>query len=153
MHSDLTKFEKLYATEQFSEKGLITSQAIKNGERFGKNVLTRKGKISVFRRILNALCEPMVLILVFAFFITLGVNIGNYFAGSEVDPFECTGIFLSICISVGLTVIMETKSEKAFDVLKSFTENLSVSVIRDGEKRLIGNADVCVGDVIFIEIF
>lgn len=151
MHSDLTKFEKLYADEKLSEKGLTTSQAIKNGERFGKNVLTQKGKITVFRRIINALCEPMVLILVFAFFITLGVNIGNYFAGSEVDPFECIGIFLSICISVGLTVIMETKSEKAFDVLKSFTENLSVSVIRDGEKRLIGNADVCVGDVIFIE--
>jgi len=151
MNSQLEKLRKIYKNNNFSLTGLSSAEVVVNRKKYGKNILIQRNKISIFRRIINALCEPMILILVFAFLITVGVNIGNYFAGSEIDPFECTGIFLSISISVGLTVVMERKSEKAFEALKSFTDNLSVYCLRDGEKRLIGSADVCVGDVLYLD--
>lgn len=151
MSIELKHLEEVYKKEKFSSQGLSDEQVIYYRKKYGANVLLSKNKITLLRRIINALCEPMMLILVFAFLLTSGINIGNYFAGYEVDPFECLGIFLSICISVGLTVIMERKSEKAFEYLKSFTENVSVTCIRNGEKRLISNADVCVGDVLLIE--
>lgn len=151
MSNELKRLEEVYKKEKFSTQGLTDEKVIYYRKKYGANVLLSKNKITLLRRIINALCEPMMIILVFAFLLTLGINIGNYFSGYEVDPFECLGIFFSICISVGLTVIMECKSEKAFEYLKSFTENISVKCIRNGEKRLISNADVCVGDVLFIE--
>lgn len=151
MHFYLEKLEDVYNREKFSYGGLDSLKVKSMRERYGKNVLTKKKKDGLFRRIFNALREPMVLILVFAFLITLAVNVGNLIGGGEVDPFECIGIFTSICISVGLTVIMERKSEKAFEALKSFTDNLSVYCLRDGEKRIVGTDDVCVGDVVFYE--
>lgn len=151
MSNELKRLEEVYKKEKFSTQGLTDEKVIYYRKKYGANVLLSKNKITLLRRIINALCEPMMLILVFAFLLTLGINVGNYFSGYEVDPFECLGIFFSICISVGLTVIMECKSEKAFEYLKSFTENISVKCIRNGEKRLISNADVCVGDVLLIE--
>ena len=149
MHSNLNNLENIYFSGKFSENGLTDAQVEQNKKLYGCNVLSQKKKTTLLKRIINALCEPMVLILVFAFLVTVGINIGNYYAGSEVDLFEPVGIFLSICISVGLTVIMERKSEKAFEALKSFTDNISVTVLRNGEKRMVPNTDVCVGDVIF----
>lgn len=151
MHFYLKKLEEVYNRERFSFGGLDSAKVKSMRERYGKNVLTKKKKAGIVRRIFNAVCEPMVLILVFAFLITLAVNAGNLIGGGDVDPFECIGIFASICISVGLTVIMERKSEKAFEALKSFTDNLSVYCLRDGEKRIVGTDDVCVGDVVFYE--
>ena len=119
MHFYLEKLEDVYNREKFSYGGLDSLKVKSMRERYGKNVLTKKKKDGLFRRIFNALREPMVLILVFAFLITLAVNVGNLIGGGEVDPFECIGIFTSICISVGLTVIMERKSEKALDKIKS----------------------------------
>ena len=151
MYSNLNNLEKIYNEGNFLENGLTDAQVQQSKKNYGRNVLTQKKKTTLFKRIINALCEPMVLILVFAFLIAVGVNIGNFYAGSDVDLFEPIGIFLSIVISVGLTVIMERKSEKAFEALKSFTDNISVTVLRNGEKRLIPNTDVCVGDVIFFD--
>ena len=134
MHSNLNNLEKIYNNGKFSENGLTDEQVQQSKKIYGRNVLTQKKKTTLFKRIINALCEPMVLILVFAFLIAVGVNIGNFYAGSEVDLFEPIGIFLSIAISVGLTVIMERKSEKAFEALKSFTDNISVTVYATAKK-------------------
>lgn len=151
MKTRLNRLENILNEEKFSAKGLSDAEIIKYRKKYGENVLVAKGKTTFLRKIVNALTEPMMLILVFALLLTLAINIGNYFSGYEVDPFECLGIFVSIAISVGLTVIMERKSEKAFDYLKSFTDNVSVVCLRNGEKKLISNTEVCVGDVLFFE--
>lgn len=151
MQKDLSILEKIYKNGNFSGDGLKNSDISVYREKYGKNVITQKKSVTVFKRIQNALFEPMMLILMLAFFITLGVNIGNAVAKKEADFIECIGIFCAIVLSVGLTVVMENKSEKAFKLLKSFSDNVSVNCIRNGEKRIIGNAEVCVGDVLFLE--
>lgn len=151
MKKQLTAYENLYKDIAYSKNGLTASDVEESRKKYGANILTDNKKITFMQRIISAITEPMVLILIFALLITVGVNIGNYLGGSEVDFFEPIGIFLSICVSVGLTVFMERKSEKAFETLKNITDNISVSVLRDGEKRIVSSSDVCVGDILFVD--
>lgn len=143
--------ERIYKENNFSSFGLNNAQISPLKNKYGTNKLTKRTKNTLFLKIINALLEPMMLILLVALIITIGVNIGNFFSGKSIDPFESIGIFLSIALSVGLTVIMENKSEKAFEMLKSFTENISVACFRDGKKVIVSNSEICVGDVVYQE--
>lgn len=148
---DLRSYEKIYNQINVSESGLSKANVEESRKKYGVNIISGKKRSTIFRRILSAICEPMVLILFFAFVITVGVNIGNYLSGNDVDFLEPIGIILSICISVGITVIMECKSEKAFETLKKYTDNTAVSVLREGERKIISSSEVCVGDIIFFD--
>ena len=77
MHSNLNNLEKIYFSGKFSENGLTDAQVEQNKKLYGCNVLSQKKKTTLLKRIITALCEPMVLILVFAFLVTVGINIGN----------------------------------------------------------------------------
>lgn len=151
MHQYTDYLERIYKENNFSSYGLKSSQILPLKNKYGANKLSKNKKNTLFMKIVNALLEPMMLILVVALIITIGVNIGNFFAGKAIDPFESIGIFLSVALSVGLTVIMENKSEKAFEMLKSFTENISVTCFRDGKKIIVSNSEICVGDVVYQE--
>ncbi|WP_349773036.1 cation-transporting P-type ATPase [Lacrimispora xylanisolvens] len=89
--------------------GLSTSHAEKNREQYGTNVLTREKPESLFKRILSASSEPMILMLIMAGVIALIVNIIRATTGSEADFLECVGIFAAIFLSVLITVVMEGK--------------------------------------------
>lgn len=150
MQFNLEKYEKAYA-RGYSEKGLTDEQLRESRLKYGANVLTKPKKPSFSGRILAALREPMNLILEFALIITLGVNLGNFFAGKPVDFYESAGILAAVILSSGLTAVMESKSEKAFEMLEKFSENITVTVLRDGEKKIINYSDLCVGDVMTLE--
>ncbi len=134
-----------------SEKGLTLSQVEKNRQKFGKNVVSKQKGKSFFKRVIEALLDPMLIILEIAMIITLGVNIGKSLKGLDGDYYECFGILIAILISVVLTLVMEGKSQKAFNLLSSMSKNTMVKVIRDGEITLVNQSEVVVGDVILIE--
>ncbi len=125
---------------------------IKNSIRlYGKNQMTKpKGK-SLFKRIIDALLEPMLIILEVAVMVTLGVNIGKALKGVGGDFYECLGILLAIAISVILTVVMEGRSQKAFEMLGKMYETLSVKVRRKGVLTIIPQTEVVVGDIVLFE--
>lgn len=150
MQFNLEKYEQAYA-RGYSEKGLTDEQARASRLKYGANVLSKPKKPSLISRILATLREPMTLILEFALIITLGVNLGNLFAGKPADFYESAGILAAILLSSGLTAVMESKSEKAFEMLEKFSENITVTAIRDGEKKVINYSDLCVGDVVTLE--
>ncbi|MBR5192156.1 MAG: calcium-translocating P-type ATPase, PMCA-type [Clostridia bacterium] len=131
--------------------GLTEKQIIKNSEIYGKNKLSKAKKKNFFQKLLSALLEPMLLILLFGFVITLGINIGKYLKSGSADFLECFGILGAVILSVSITLIMEGSSEKAFNVLNSIYDNLSVKVIRNGEITIISQKDVVVGDVVVLE--
>lgn len=151
MDYNLKEYHKLLSSEKFTYYGLDNNKVVENRRRFGSNSFGKKKKISLFKRILSALSEPMILILLFACVITVGINIGNMLAGKEYDFYECIGIIGAISLSVGLTVFMEGKSEKAFETLQKLNDNIAVTVIRDGERRIINYSDVVVGDILICE--
>lgn len=145
----IRELEKKYETNASS--GLKREQAEKNRRKFGKNELTAKKKKSLFKRFIEALSEPTLIILEFAWVITVGINIGKFIKSGSCDVYECIGILVAILVSACLTVYMEGRSERAFELLGSVYGKISVKAIRDGKTVVIPKEEVVAGDVIFVE--
>ena len=145
------EYEKVYFSEKFSFNGLNSNKVDYFRQKYGSNTLGEAKKKSIILKIFKALSEPMILILLFACIITLGINIGNLLAGAQTDFYECLGIIGAVFLSVGLTVYMENKSERAFEQLKKFSDNTLVTVVREGEKKMVNYGEVVVGDLLICE--
>ncbi len=131
--------------------GLTRAQVEKNRRKFGANKITPKKKKSLVRRFFEALSEPTLIILEFAWVITVGVNVGKFIKNGSCDVYECIGILVAILISACLTVFMEGRSERAFELLGTVYDRVSVKVIRDGKLTLIPKEEVVAGDILIIE--
>ena len=141
--------ESYYKTSE--NAGLKREQVEINRRRFGKNQLTKKKKKSVLRRFLEALAEPTLIILEFAWIITVGINVGKLIKSGSCDVYECVGILVAILISACLTVYMEGRSERAFELLGSVYGKISVKAVRNGKVTVIPKEEVVVGDLILVE--
>ena len=133
------------------EAGLTAAQADESREKHGANTFTREKPKSFLRRVVEALAEPMTLILILAAVIALAVNLTRYFTGGHADFLECVGIFAAILLSVAITVIMEGRSAKAFEALSRMSDDVMVRVVRKGQSRLIPQREVVVGDILLVE--
>ncbi len=133
------------------KEGLNAKYLQINRREYGENVLTKKKKQSIGSKIMSALKEPMIIILIFSFLLALGTNLGKFFKIGEADFLECVGILLAIVLSVSITLIMEGSSERAFNALNKIYDNVRVKLIRDGQTITARQKDVVVGDVIIIE--
>ncbi len=131
--------------------GLNKEAQSKNIQKFGKNLLTKQKKLSFFNRLLNAVKEPMLIILLFGFAIAFGSALGKFLKTGENDFIECFGILFAVIVSVSITLVMEGTSERAFEVLNSMYRNVAVRVIRDGKTIIISEQDLIVGDIVLLE--
>ncbi len=131
--------------------GLSKKYVKENTNLYGTNVLTKKKKTTFFGRLASALSEPMLIILIFSFLITVGTNLGQYLKSGQGDLTECLGILFAIILSVSITLIMEGSSEKAFNALSKIYQNITVKVIREGKVEIIPQSQVVVGDIIILE--
>ena len=133
------------------KNGLTADKVIENRKKYGENVLEKpKGK-SIFKRILEALLEPMIIILHFACCVTLGTNIGRLIGGKDADFIESIGIIFAIILSTTITVVMEGKSHKAFEKLNEIEKRSTTKAIRDGNVIVLTQADIVVGDILLLE--
>ncbi len=143
--------EVLKELEVNSDTGLTDKQVLDKEKKYGKNQFSKGEKVSIGRKIIEGLKEPMVLILLVAAFITIGMNIYKYFNGLHAEFTESIGIVVAISLSVGIQILMEGKSEKAFDALNNINEDIKVKVLRNGNMDYINKNDVVVGDIVKIE--
>ncbi len=134
-----------------AKNGLSSKNLTLNVQKYGYNRLTQKKDKSVLSRIADALKEPMLIILLFGFAITLGASIGEYVKSGHADFVESLGILGAVVLSVSITVIMESSSQKAFFALNKIYQNVVVSVIRDGQRIVIDRNLITVGDIVFLE--
>ena len=131
--------------------GLRADEIAPRRSMYGANRVERAKQKSLFMRVLGAFCEPMLIILCFALAITLGVNVGKFARTGEGDFAECIGIFFAVLISVVITVVMEDRSEKAFELLAAVSDKTVVKVRRDGTVKLIPQSEAVVGDIVLLE--
>ena len=131
--------------------GLTTARLKKNYSIYGKNVLSKGKKKTFFARFFSAITEPMILILLFGFFIALGTSIGKALKTGGFDFSECGGILAAILLSVIITLVMEGSSEKAFEALNKIYDNITVKVIRDGQTIVVARQLLTVGDLVILE--
>lgn len=132
-------------------KGLSDSEAADSRKRYGLNELSKPPRKSLLMRIFESLKEPMLMILIISTIVTIIVNVIKYFNGKETEFIESAGILVAIMLSVVISVIMEGRSEKAFDALNKISENVVVKVIREGKLVLLPLHEIVVGDLIQLE--
>ena len=129
--------ERVIKETNSSFLGLDDEKIITSKRLYGDNTIKKSKGKSFFKKITDALLDPMLIILEVAMVITLGVNIGKAFKGIESDFYECIGIIFAIFVSVFLTIFMEGKSQKAFDLLNNIYESQSIKVRRNKEVLLV----------------
>ena len=144
------KIETLKRLGTDPEIGLNDKEVMVNREKYGSNSFTREKGKSVLKRIVDATSEPMIIMLLVAAIITLGVNLVQLFSGGETKFIECIGIFVAIFLAVGITVLMEGKSEKAFEALNAIKEDIQVKVLRNGSFTQVSQNELVVGDILEI---
>lgn len=133
------------------QRGLTKEQVTCNAAKYGKNVFAKAKPKSLWRSIFEAATEPMLLLLFFAWAITIAVNTANALRGGEFDLAECIGIFLAIAVSVVLTVTMEGRSARAFAALNTLEEGSKVKVLRGGAVQYLPRNELTVGDIVFLQ--
>ncbi len=135
-----------------ADVGLTDEQVEKSRQKYGKNEFSKTKPKSLIRRIFEAATEPMLILLIFAWLITMAVNIVREVQNpGSGDFFEVIGIVFAIAVSVILTVVMEGKSAKAFAELNKIKEGIEIKVIRNGVVQYVPQQDIVVGDVVFVE--
>jgi len=132
--------------------GLTDDEVKINAEKYGVNEFKKQKSTPLIMRIIGAAKEPMILMLIIAAFITLGVNCIKYFKYGQVEFIESIGIFGAISLAVAITVIMEGRSEKAFEALNKIKEDIKVKAIRSGNICLINQQELVVGDIVQFEM-
>lgn len=133
------------------ERGLTDAQVEESRKKYGENMFTQEKPESFLKKVIDSFKEPMIIMLLFAAVITLGVNIARQLTGGETDYFECVGIFAAILLSVVITVVMEGRSAKAFEMLRKFGQDTPSRVIRNGAAEMVAQKDIVVGDIVCIE--
>lgn len=119
--------------------GLTTQQAAEAQLKFGKNTLASANKNHLLKSILDIVREPMFILLAVACLL-------YFFLG---DTTEAVMMLVSIVFVAGIGIYQETKSEKALDALRAYTEPL-VKVLRDGVWAEIPAEELVPGDLVNI---
>lgn len=139
---------KIFGTD--ADCGLNAEQVIENREKYKSNVLTKQKGDSLLKRIISSATEPMILMLIAAGLIALGVNIYRSVTGGEADFLECAGVFFAIALSVCISVVMEGRSQKAFEALSKIGDDIVVKVVRGGETMTIAKSEAVAGDILIL---
>ena len=102
--------------------GLNKSEIEERKKKYGINEFTVKEEGGLLKDVIEALSEPMIVILIVAAIIS----------GLIGEFSDAIGIAGAIIIGVGIGLITEGKSKKAAEELSKLTENIDVKIIRDG---------------------
>ncbi|MBQ8504397.1 MAG: cation-translocating P-type ATPase [Clostridia bacterium] len=144
LHSTDEVFEHVSS----SPSGLSESEAAKRLEENGKNKLEEGKKKTMFKRVIEQLSDPMIIILIVAAVISA---VTEWFeAGGFVFPTDTVIILVVVVINTVLGVLQESKAEAAIEALQEMSAATS-KVYRDGKMMSVRSEDLVVGDVVVLE--
>lgn len=142
--------ETLRELNAHGDKGLSGQAVEASRAKYGVNSLKVRKRKPLPLRILHELTEPMMLILLVAFAITVTVNIVSAVRGGGFDVIESLGIAAAIAVSVSISVFMEGRSAKAYAALKKLGGGVKVRCIRGGKSCSVETENLVVGDVVLL---
>jgi Ca2+-transporting ATPase len=120
-------------------KGLTRAEAQSRLTSDGFNELPRAGRRSPLRIVLEVLREPMLALLIAGGVVYL--LLGNLE--------EALILLAFACLSVGITVVQEARTERVLEALRDLTSPRAL-VIRGGERLRIAGREVVRGDLIVL---
>lgn len=125
--------------------GLLQKEAEERLSKNGKNKLKEGKKKSNFRRFMEQLADPMIIILLVAALIS-----GILSAVQHEGYADAIIILIVVLVNAILGVCQESKAEKAIEALQAMAAATS-HVIRDGQVKSAYSENLVVGDVIVLE--
>ncbi len=145
MKEYLRSSAEVLAEQATNENGLSKEEAQKRLEKVGPNKLKEGKKVSIIRRFLGELADPMIIILLVAAAISGAVAIIE-----RETPFDVIIILAVVLINSVLGVVQESKAEQAIAALQEIAAATS-KVIRDGRIITVPSDSLVPGDVIVLE--
>ena len=133
--------EELFTTFQSSPQGLSEEIAEERLRIYGTNEFAKVKKKTIFRKIIEALIEPMALILIIAALLSFFII---------KDALEAIAIVGVVIINTIISLVQEGKAEKAAEELKKILSP-QCKVIRSGNIDVIASKFLVPGDVIVFE--
>ncbi|MBE6982316.1 MAG: cation-translocating P-type ATPase [Ruminococcaceae bacterium] len=138
-------------------EGLTTAEAKRRQEKYGPNKLKEAEKISTFRRFLNQLKDPMLIILMIAAVVSAATTVIDYMqmehpsVGHLTEGLVEVGIIVVVVLlNAILGVIQESKAEAAIEALQTMTA-ATCKVLRDGKQVSLHSDELVPGDVVILE--
>ena len=129
-----------------SQEGLSSQEAALRQEQYGPNKLKEGEKVSIFRRFLNQLKDPMLIILMIA----AAVSALTGMLAHENEWAEVIIIIAVVLLNAILGVIQESKAEAAIEALQTMTA-ATCKVIRDGKQISLPSDQLVPGDIVVLE--
>ncbi|MCL2122196.1 MAG: calcium-translocating P-type ATPase, PMCA-type [Clostridiales bacterium] len=134
-----------------SPQGLRSEEAQERQRKDGKNKLNEPAKDSLFQKLLKALKDPMIFLLLGAAAVSTATTVyQNIMEGANESFADLFIILFVVVINTTLSIVQESKAEQAIEALKEMTAATS-RVLRDGETVTVKSEDLNVGDVILLE--
>ena len=117
----LEQVEAVFKKVNSSENGLSTAEAERRLAENGKNKLKEGKKKTVFKRIMEQISDPMIIILIVAAFVS---TVTEWFeTGTFVfkPPTDALIILVVVVINTVLGVVQESKAEAAIEALQEMS--------------------------------
>ena len=134
-----------------TENGLTSVEAAARLEKNGKNKLKEAEKTPLWKRFIDSISDPMIIMLLVAAAIQAFVNVLEMKDGFKIGDFADVIVIMAVVIiNTIMSLIQEAKAEDAMDALMQMTASTS-KVLRDGEMVVIKSEDIVLGDVIIYE--
>ncbi len=147
----LEEAEKVLSELNTSENGLSAAEAEKRLAQNGKNKLKEAEKESLFKKFINSLADPMIIMLLVAAAIQAVVAVIESKGVPTIKDFaDVLVILVVVIINTIMSLVQESKSEAAMEALMQMTAATS-KVLRDGEIAVVKSEDIVVGDVVVLE--
>lgn len=137
-HANQVKVSMTHSATSFPV-GLTQVEATARITAEGPNELPRARRRSPLRIVFDVLREPMLALL-------LAGGVVYLLLGSRE---EALILLAFACLSVGITVVQEARTERVLEALRDLTSPRAL-VIRDGQRQRIAGRDVARGDVIVL---
>ena len=131
--------------------GLTSLQAEDRLQKDGLNELEAPPSLPMWKRFINQMKDPMIIILLIAALIS---GITTYYESvlsqSSAFPTDSMIILIVVIINAVLGVVQESKAEKAIESLQKMSTSNS-KVLRDGKVMQIPSTNLVKGDVVLLE--
>ena len=145
MKEYLRSAEEILTEQNSNDNGLRKEEAKARLEKYGPNKLKEGKKVSLIRKFLGELADPMIIILLVA------AAISGVLAFIENEaPFDVIIILTVVLINAVLGVVQESKAEQAIAALQEIAAATS-KVIRDGRIISVPSEELVPGDIIVLE--
>ena len=131
--------------------GLTSEEASKRLEANGKNKLVEAKKDSLFKKFINSISDPMIIMLIVAAAVQAIVTVLQAHGSFKLSDFADVIVILAVVIiNTVMSLVQESKAEEAMEALKQMTAQTS-RVIRDGSVTTVKSEDLVVGDVLVFD--